>query len=235
MVRVTVVTREDCQVGKFPDRSCAGGHRNQSGIDALPLARALIVGRKEDLVALDGAANGSAELILNKSAAGWGKIVARVQIGVSQELEKVAVKCVAARLGDDVDLAAAEFAILGVKVAGENAELGDGVEIGDDRGPHIHVFFGVASVNDEGVGEFALAVDRNGAGIQIAGRRERAGAHVLHGVGGNRSGRSDAGLHRQKIGIAAIVQGHGRHLVAVDDFAHLAAVGLDVNGAVTHQ
>ena len=90
---------------------------------------------------------------------------------------------VGAGLGDDVDLAAAELAVLGVEVTGENAELGDGIEVGNDGRAHVDVFFDVAAVDDEGVGKFALAVDGDCAGIQIAGGGKRAGADILHGVG----------------------------------------------------
>ena len=134
------------------------------------MACALIVGEKENFAPLDGATESSTELVLDECAASGREIIARVQIGVSQELEKVAVKCVAAGLGDDVDLAAAEFAILRVKVAGKNAELGDRVEIGNDRRSHVDVFLGIAAVDDEGVGKLPLAMNGNRAWIQIRGR-----------------------------------------------------------------
>ncbi len=73
------------------------------------------------------------------------------------------------------------------------------------------------------VGKFPLAVDRDGAGIQIPGGRERARAHVLHGVGGDGSDRRNAGLEGEQIRKAPAVQGHGRHLRAGDDLAHLRA------------
>jgi len=68
------------------------------------------------------------------------------------------VELVASGFCDDADLAAAELSVLGVEVAGDDAELGDGVEIWNDGRAGVDVFFGVASVDDEGVGELALAV-----------------------------------------------------------------------------
>ncbi len=141
------------------------------------------------------------------------------------------MKVVGAGFGDDIDLAAAELAVLGVEVIREDAELGDGIEIGNDCRAHVDVFFDVASIHDETVGEFPLAVDRDGAGIQIAGGREHGRAHVLHGVGGNRSDRSDSGLESQQIRVASAIERHSRHLRAGDNFAHLGIRCLGVDGA----
>ena len=43
-----------------------------------------------------------------------------------------------------------------------------------------------------------------------------------------RGHRNDARLQRQKIGVAAAVERHGRHLFSGDHFAHLGAGGFDV-------
>ena len=43
---------------------------------------------------------------------------------------------------------------------------------------------------------------------------------------------ANSGLKREQVGVAAAVEGHGTHLVAVDDFAHLAAGSLQMNGGV---
>ena len=137
-----------------------------------------------------------------------------------------------AGLGDDVDLASAEFAVLCVKVAGKYAELGDRIEIGDDRRSHVDVFLGVAAVDDEGVGELALAMNRNCARIQIRGGGQSGRADILHRVGSDGTFRSYAGLKGQQVRKAAAVQGHRLYLLTVDDLAHLAAVSLYMNGAI---
>src|SRR5271156_6231537 len=101
-----------------------GRHGNLVGVDALGGARALVIGEEENFVFADGAADGAAELVLIEGAAGGRKVVARVEIGIAQECEEIAVKGVGAGFGDDVDLAAAELAILGVEITGEDAKLG---------------------------------------------------------------------------------------------------------------
>ncbi len=213
-------------------RSAVGGHADVAGIDALGLARALIVGEEEDLVVANRPAEGSAKLVLAEGAARGREVVAGIEIGVAQEVEGAAVKAVGAGLGDDADLAAAELAILGVEVAGDDAELGDGVEVGDDGGAGVDVFFDVAAVDAEEVGELALPVDRDGAGIESAGGIEDGGAHVLHGGGGDGGRGSNASLQREQIGVAAAVERHRGHLPAGDDLAHLRAGGFDVRGVV---
>ena len=180
------------QIGQIAGAVLERGNGNLAGIDSLRRSGSLIIGEEENLVLSNRAAERSAELVLIECAARGRKVVARVEIGVAQEFESIAVKCVGAGFRDDVDLAAAELAIFRVEVVGENPELGDGIEVGNDRRAHVDVFFDVASIHHEAIGEFPLAVDRDGAGIQIAGGRKRAGAHVLHRVGGDGSDGSDA-------------------------------------------
>ena len=55
-------------------------------------------------------------------------------MGVTEELEDISVKNICSGLGNDVDDAAGEAAILSIDIARQNAELGDGVEIRDDSG-----------------------------------------------------------------------------------------------------
>ncbi len=128
------------------------------------------------------------------------------------------------------DLASAELAVFRVEVTGENPELGDGIQVGNDRRAHVDVFFDVASVQHKAVGKFPLAVDRDGAGIQIAGGRKCADAHILSRVGRQRRDRDHAGLKGEQVRVAAAVERHGRHLFAGDDLAHLGIGGFDVRG-----
>ena len=104
------------------------------------------------------------------------------------------MECIGPGLCYHLDLASAELAVFRVKVTRENPELGDGIQVGDDGRAHVDVFFDVATVQHKAVGKFPLAVDRDGAGIQIAGGRKCARAHILKRIGCERSDRNDAGL-----------------------------------------
>ena len=137
----SVVTNELARSDRLPVRSCERGNRNLAGVHALRRARALIVAEKENLVPANRAAKGAAKLVLIEGSARGREIIARIEIGVAREFKNVAVKCVGSGLGDDIDLAAAEFAVLRVKIVGQNAKLGDGIEIGNDRRAHVHIFF----------------------------------------------------------------------------------------------
>ena len=131
----------------------AGRHADIAGVDALGLARALVIGEEEDFVAPDRPPEGASVLVLEKRTARGRKVVAGIEIGVAQKLEGAAVKRIAAGLGDHADLAAAEFPVFGVKVAGDDAELGDRVEVGHDGRARVHVFFRIGAVHAEGVGK----------------------------------------------------------------------------------
>jgi hypothetical protein len=127
------------------------------------------------------------------------------------------------------------FPVLCVEVAGEDAELGNGVEIRNDRRSRIHVFFRVAAVYNECIREFPLAVDRDRSGVQTSGRRERTDANVLLRVGGERSSGNNTRLEGEQIGVTPAIEGHRRHLRARDDFAHLCVGGLRVNRGLGHR
>ena len=142
----------------------------------------------------------------------------------------VAVKCIRPGLRHHADLASAELAVFRVKVTRQNPELGDGIQVGNNRRAHVDVFFDVASIQHKAVGKFPLAVDRDGAGVQIAGGRKCADAHILGRVGCQRSDGNDAGLKRQQVRVAAAIERHGRHLFARDHFAHLRIGGFDMRG-----
>ena len=89
--------------------------------DTLP--RALVIGEEEELVAKERSAKRSAKLVLVINAAGGREIIARIQIGVAQKVEHVAVKLVGSRLRNHVDEPAAVVAVLGVEVIGDNSKL----------------------------------------------------------------------------------------------------------------
>ena len=177
---------------------------------------------------MDRTAESPAKLVLVECPALGREVVAGIEIGIAQEFENVAMQGIGPGLCDDVDLASAELTIFGVKVIGENAELGDRVQIGDDGGAHVDILFDIAPIHQEAVGKFALAVDGDGARIQIAGGRKHARPHILHGVGGDGGDGSDAGLEGEQVGETSSIERHACHLFAGDDLPDLGAGGLNV-------
>ena len=99
--------------------------------------------KKKIRVVTDRAAEGPAKLVLAEGSAGGRKVVARVQIGIAQKIECVAMKSIASGLGDDIDLAAAEFSILRVEVAGDDAEFINRIQVGNDGRAGVDVLFHV--------------------------------------------------------------------------------------------
>ena len=69
--------------------------------------------------------------------------------------------------------------VFGIEVAGQNAELGYRIQIRDDRCSAIDVLFHIATVDNEGIGKFTLAIDGNRARIKISGWRKRTDTYVL--------------------------------------------------------
>ncbi len=209
-------------------------NRNLAGIHSLRRASSLIIRKEENPIFLDRSAERAAELVLVECPASGRKKVARVEVRVAHEFEGVPVKCVRAGFRHHIDLAAAELAVFRVEVIRQNPELRDGIEVRNDCRAHIDVFFHVASIHEECVRKFPLAVDGNGPGIQITGRRKRARADILHRARGDGSGGNYARLKRQQIGKAASVQRNGSHLRAGYDFAHLRVDGLHAGGGLAH-
>ncbi len=152
-------------------------------------------------------------MILLKGSPGWIEIITGVEQGVPEELESIAVKGVAAGLGDDANHPAVVVAVFGVEIVGEDAQLLDGIEVGNDRGSAVHMLLHVDGIHHEAVSGFALAVDGNVAGIRVARRIDRAGDaghdHRGWGEGGHRS---DARLDGEQVRIAAAIQGNGLDL-----------------------
>src|SRR5580698_6321879 len=137
---------------------------------------------------------GTAELILKERSAGGRKIVARIEISVANEVERAAVEPIASGLGDDADLTAGEFSVLRVEIAGDDSELSDGIQIGNNGGAGVYILFDVASIHAEIVGELALPVNGDRAGVQSSRWRKGSCAHILHSAGSDGRCRSDTGL-----------------------------------------
>ncbi len=163
-----------------------GRNRNLARVHSLRQSSALVIGEEEDLALPNGAAECTAKLVLAKCAARGGEIVASIEIRVAQKLECVTMKFVGTRFGNDVDLPSAAPSVLRVKIVREDAELRNRVEVRNDHGPRIDVLLGVASVHYERIRELPLSADRDRAGIETAGGRQRAHADVLLGVGSKR-------------------------------------------------
>ena len=84
-------------------------------------------------------------------------------------------------------------------------------------------------VHHESVRRFALAVDRNIPGIQIAGRIDGSRDARHDDRSRRQSGdRTDAGLNRQQIRVAAAVQRHRLDLRRRDHFAQMSGHGVDL-------
>ena len=125
----------------------------------------MVVDEKKRLVLSNWSPQRASKLVLVKSSSCGGKVIARIQVGIAEKLEEITMKVVRPRLRNYVNVAAGIATIFGIEVTGENAEFGNGVQVRNDCGSSIDVFFGIAPVDNEGVGKLSLAVDRNGSRI----------------------------------------------------------------------
>ncbi len=102
---------------------------------------------------------------------------------------------IGAGFGHNIHHAPAVVAVLGVKVVGQNPELGDGIEVGNHQSAAVHEFLHIAPVDHEAVGVFPLAPDGLIAGVQHAGGGNRDGdASHDDRIGLLRRGRNDPRL-----------------------------------------
>jgi hypothetical protein len=119
-------------------------------------------------------------------------------------------------------------------VVGQDAELRNGIEIGDGAGTGIAHLLYENAVEDERIGRLAHAVDGERSGVQVSGNgryRESRGderTSIRSGEAGR--ARDHAGLEREQICVAAGYEGNGGHLSAFYDLAHLRADCLHVQG-----
>src|SRR5260370_9145712 len=86
------------------------------------------------------------------------------------------------RLGDGVHDGAAEPAVFRVETVSDQAELGHRVDVRNDGRAHVAALADVASIHQEGISRFALAINRDIAGIELTG----ALAVLRTGAGGDR-------------------------------------------------
>lgn len=106
------------------------------------------------------APNGAAELILAVDAARGREIIARIRIGIPQEIESIAVKFIGAGFCQYVDHATTEVTVFRVKVVGNDPELRNGVDIGYDGCAVSHLLLNIAAIHQEAVGVSSRAADR---------------------------------------------------------------------------
>src|ERR1700737_380586 len=169
----------------------------------------LIITKEEKPVALDGAAESSPVLILLKDRALAGKIAFRIESRVTKKLKRGAVESIRAGLGHNIDQSAAVVAVFGIGIGGQNAKLGDGIEVGNDSRLLADTFLHTGPIQRKPVGVLALAVDRKLPGVCFACGRNRtetaAGRAVPSAAGGDRG---YANLQGQKVGVAPAVQGN---------------------------
>ncbi len=143
-------------------------HRDIARLDALRRPRRLVVAEEEQLAAHQGPADCPARLVLVEFRAFGREVVAGIEVGVAEELEHVAAEHVAARLRDDVDDAAVVVPVFRIEVVRQQPELLDRIEVRDDAGAAVHPLLHVGAVDVEAVGGFALAADRDDAGVELA-------------------------------------------------------------------
>src|SRR5204862_1446623 len=96
--------------------------------DRFPLA--FIIGEEKGLVFHDGAAQGSAELVVVERSlglAGYVEVVAGIQCAIAEVFCRAAVKGVGAALGDNVDDRAGIASVFGLEI-GEHVQFGNGVD-----------------------------------------------------------------------------------------------------------
>ena len=216
----------------MPLRSAFEGTLIVPGINALRLPGSLVVGEEENPVVANRSADGASELVLPEDAPRWRKVVARVEIRIAQKIECVAVECIAARFGDDVDLPAAEFSVLSIEVAGNNAEFVNRIQVRYDRRSGIHVLFDIGAIHAEKIGKLPLSIHRDCARIKRSRRVQDRGAHILHGGGSDRCLRGHSWLQRKKVCITAPIERHSGYLSSGDHLAKLGARGLHPQGIV---
>ena len=163
----------------------------------------------------DGPAEGGAELVALEIVAGNSlftiEVGVGVEVGVADEVKTAAVILVGAGFGDDADDAGAVAAIFSGVVAGEDAELLDGVGIGIEDDVIAHEVVIDAAVEEEGDGVGAAAADVEVAGAAIVGV-------IL----------ADAGLEKSEVEDVATVQGHVDDGAAGDGRADGGIDGFDV-------
>ena len=177
--------------------------------DPLVLAQALVAAEEERLVLDDGSAERAAELVPAEIRLLVIEVVLPVEAVVPEELEHRAGEQVGARLGDDVEDAAAGAPVLRAHRVGDDAELLDGLDAGHDavraRGRVVQCVVVRGAVEREEV------LARSGAGHGNLGALADIGP--LHA----RPAHDDARLQERELRHIAAVEWHRTELLLGDD------------------
>ena len=147
----------------------------------------------------DGTTEAGAVLRLRHGELALRERVAGVETLVAEVAVEVAVQRVGAALGDHVDVAAERAAELGLAAGGDDLKFADDVETVEDAAEAGGVVVGGEAVDDEAVGEVALAAD----GDALAGDGGGFGEELIAGGVGGR----DAGDEEREVEEVAAEQG----------------------------
>src|SRR6185312_4317780 len=180
------------------------------------LAIALVVAEEKKLVAADGAAERTAELIALKFGGGTDvEVIARVESAVAKKFIRVAVDVVCAGHGDDADLRSSALAVVCSVGIGDDVEFAHGI--------HAEKLTAGASGCD---------VDKRCSGVFNAVQEEEIvlraaagdGKHVAHrrvgcaGTAGALGGVVDGGgIQGEKLVVTAAIEGQLFDLALVDN------------------
>ena len=195
--RAALQTDQVREVGEAAGPLPRGGHGLVPDPGLLD-QRALVVGEPEGLALHDGTAGGEAELVGNVFALLHARPVreevVRVERVVAVELPGAAVELVAAGLERGVEHRAAGTAVFRAERAGEDLELGDGVDGGLD-----HVGYAAQEVHVA-----VVVVDAVEQVVVLGGLDAVGGEH--EGRPGAMLGRDDARLEPGEEGVVPAVE-----------------------------
>ena len=202
------------------DRRHAGvGDRREPGLRQVAL---LDVGEEEGTVAHDRSPDAQSVLVLAHGQRAAEEGIGGVEGVVAEELVRAPVEHVGPAAGDDVDVAAEGAAQLGLPARGHHLELVHRFHGQGDAAQARGVVVRGDAVDDEAVGEVALAghgeaLSRNGRGLG-----EELGARGV--------GRRHAGHEEREVQEVAAVHGQADHFGRRDRPRDLAARGFDGGG-----
>src|SRR3984893_1639635 len=127
-----------------------------------------------------------------------------------------------ARLGHNIDQSAAVVAVFGVGIGGQDAKLGDGIEVRNDSCLLADAFLYTSSIQRKPIGIFALAVDRKLPGVGLTSGRNRAESAAGRAIPGAAGGdRRYANLQGEEVRVAPAVQGNLRNFLGSQDLSEL--------------
>ncbi len=178
-------------------------------------------GEEEDLVALEGAADGASDLLLTIVRLEREEGIGGAEGTVAKIVERGAVHVIGARLGDDVDDGAAGASLFSAVGIGGDAEL-----LHDFGGELVGSAVASAGLGEEGIVVVA-AIDEGGV-LESANAAE--GEIAVGGRGEAARILGDAGGEQGEIGEAAAVEGEIVQGAFVEEGGDGAGLGFDQGG-----